>query len=87
MSELLEWAGKFAVVQSAIAAVVMLFGWRWIIQRGEKEPSTEQELRARWQAQQDLHDISENLKTLVTIQREAKQAIDRLIGITYNERQ
>jgi hypothetical protein len=87
MSEIIEWAAKYAVVQSALAAVVLLYGWHWIIRRGEKEPSTEQEMRARWQQQQDFHDISENVKTIVTLQRDIKETINRWIAIQFNDRQ
>lgn len=87
MSDILEWAAKYAVVQSALAALVLIWGWQWIIKRGEKDqPSSD--LQARWQAQQDLHDISENVKTLVAYQKEIKDVLNRLTDVIWNrERQ
>ena len=87
MSEILDWAGKYAVVQAAIAAVVFLWGWQKIIRRGEKDPSSEEELRAQFRRDQESHDISENLKTLVTLQRETKELLNRWIAIQSNDRQ
>lgn len=87
MSEILEWAGKYAVVQSALAALVLIYGWQKIIRKGEKEPSTEEDMKARWKVQQEISDIAENVKTIATYQREIKQAIERLVSVTWNDKQ
>ncbi len=88
MSELIEFAAKYAVVQAAIAVVVILWGWQKIIRPGEKDVSeNSHDVRARWKAQQDISDISENLKTLVTFQKEIRDAIRHLIDNVWNDRQ
>lgn len=88
MSELVEFFSKYAVVQAAIAAVVLLWGWQKIIRPGEHDtPDTALDIRARWKAQQDVSDISENLKTLVTYQKEIRDALRHMVDTVHNDRQ
>lgn len=91
MSELLEavadFAAKYAVVQAALAAGVFIYLYQMVIKPGEKEPPTEEDLRAKWQQQTDLHDISENLKLLVIYQKETRDGINRLASVIWNRQQ
>ncbi len=91
MSELIEFFAKYAVVQSAVAVVVILWGWQKIIKPGEKEAPDDghdyDHDRARWKAQQDLSDISENLKRLLVIQQEMSESQRRLTDAIWNRQQ
>jgi putative intracellular protease/amidase len=88
MSELIEFFAKYAVVQAAVAVVVILWGWQKIIRPGEKDVSDSgHDVRARWKAQQDISDIAENVKTLVTYQKEIRDAIRHLVDNVWNDRQ
>lgn len=83
MLEILDAAAKYGVAPSIIGVLVGVWGYQILIKRGEKDPSNEQDLRARWQAQQDMRDISENVKRSVTLLQEIKTLGERL----WNERQ
>ncbi len=88
MSELIEFFAKYQIVQAAAAVVLILWGWQKIIRPGEKDmPDSSDDVRARWKAQQDISDLAENVKTLVTYQKEIRDAIRHLVDNVWNERQ
>lgn len=95
MEEFFKAFASSSIVQSAAAVILLLYGYTYFIKKGESDAAhgetpilpSEAELRARIQMQNDMHDMSENLKQLVALQTKINISLNRLVNIIWNRQQ